>query len=234
MSKFRRRAGQNVRNLAIKRRLKAIFSFLGAVVVVIFPLFLVKIFNNLLRQISSGNPSLASFVNWQIPILFYTLFIFIALGLVFNGIHFWRMANRAVQGAKGEEDIGKELIQLEREGWQIEYGMLLGNGLGDADIFCVSPKDRAYVVDVKSHRGKIVTDGQYLSRRMGKSTHQFEKDFLEVAMKQALQVKKQKKINFVTPILAFSQAKVSIPSEKLRGVYVVDKSGLLSLLKSLG
>ena len=53
-------------------------------------------------------------------------------------------------------------------------------------------------------------------------------------MKQALQVKKQKNLNFVTPIIAFSNAKVSVSLEQLQNVYVVEKARLIQLLKSLG
>jgi cysteine synthase len=123
---------------------------------------------------------------------------------------------------------------LEREGWQIEYGMRLGNRLGDADIVCVSPQNNAYVIDVKSHRGEVFADGAVLSRRMGTQTYPFEKNFLAQAMQQALQVKQQKGLSFVTPIVAFSNAKVSISSGKLQKVYVVSKSQLIPLLKSLG
>ena len=122
---------------------------------------------------------------------------------------------------------------LEKEGWQIEYGMYLGNKLGDADIVCISPQAKAFVIDVKSHRGKIIVQEKQLARRMGNVIHPFEKDFVSQAMKQALQVKKQKNLKFVTPIVAFSQAKVSVPNGKLQNVYVVEKSRLVGLLKSL-
>jgi hypothetical protein len=69
---------------------------------------------------------------------------------------------------------------------------------------------------------------------MGKTNYPFEKDFIAQTMKQALQVGRQEGLKFVTPILAFSEAKVSIPSNRLRKVYVVEQSRLASLLKSLG
>jgi len=53
-------------------------------------------------------------------------------------------------------------------------------------------------------------------------------------LKQALQVKEQKNLNFVTPIVAFSNAKILVPTGKLKKVYVVEKSRLVTLLKSLG
>ena len=233
MPKVRRQAGQNIRELALKRRVKAIASFISAGFVIFFPFFLIKTFENFLRQLSSLNSSQQQ-SSLHLPPIFYALFIIVALGLVANGVFLWKRANHADQGAKGEEDTAEEIFQLEQEGWQIEYGMRLSNKLGDVDIVCVSPQNKAYVIDVKSHRGEVTTDGKQLYRRMGKTTYPFEKNFLNQAMKQALQVKEQKGLGFVTPIVAFSNAKVLVPPGKLQKVYVVEKSRLVSLLKSLG
>ena len=233
MPKVRRQAGQNIRELALKRRVKAIASFISAGFVIFFPFFLIKTFENFLRQLSSLNSSQPQ-SSLHLPPIFYTLFIIVALGLVANGVFLWKRANHADQGAKGEEDTAEEIFQLEQEGWQIEYGMRLSNKLGDVDIVCVSPQNKAYVIDVKSHRGEVTTDGKQLYRRMGKTTYPFEKNFLNQAMKQALQVKEQKGLGFVTPIVAFSNAKVLVPPGKLQKVYVVEKSRLVSLLKFLG
>lgn len=233
MSKVNRRAGQNIRELAVKRRLKAIASFVSAGCVFLFPLFLVNAFEKLLKPLSSLNPSHPQ-SSLNLPPTFYAMVVILPLGLVANGVFLWKRANRADQGAKGEEETAQEIGHLEQEGWQVEYGMRLGNRLGDADIVCISPQNKAYVIDVKSHRGEITTDGKQLYRRMGKTTYPFEKNFLDQAMKQALQVKKQKDLNFVTPIVAFSNAKVLVPTGKSNKVYVVEKSRLVSLLKSLG
>ena len=233
MPKVRRQAGQNIRELALKRRVKAIASFISAGFVIFFPFSLTKTFENFLRQLSSLNSS-QSQSSLHLPPIFYALFIIVALGLVANGVFLWKRANHADQGAKGEEDTAEEIFQLEQEGWQIEYGMRLSNKLGDVDIVCVSPQNKAYVIDVKSHRGEVTTDGKQLYRRMGKTTYPFEKNFLNQAMKQALQVKEQKGLGFVTPIVAFSNAKVLVPPGKLQKVYVVEKSRLVSLLKFLG
>ncbi len=154
--------------------------------------------------------------------------------MVANGSFLWKRANHADQGAKGEEDTAQEISQLAQLGWQVDYGMRLGSGLGDADIVCISPQNKAYVIDVKSHRGEVTTDGKQLYRRMGKTTYSFEKSFLKQAMKQALQVKKQKNLSFVTPIVSFSDAKVSVPSSRIQNVYVIEKLKLVPLLKSLG
>jgi Nuclease-related domain len=233
MSKRGRRAGQNIRELELKRRTKAIYSFGSAVVVVSLPFILVRLFEPFLKPFNASVPPQKQ-LSLNLPPIYYILFLVLALLLVANGIYYWKRASHAAQGAKGEEDVSRELSQLEREGWKIEYGMRLGNGLGDADIVCISPRDKAYVIDVKSYKGEVMVDGEKLHRRMGKTKYPFEKDFVAHMMKQALQVRKQKGLTFVTPILAFSEAKVSVPSNSLRKVHIVEKSRLVSLLKSLG
>lgn len=234
MPKLNHQAGENVREMALKRRIKAITCFASAGFVALFPFLFVKIFDDFLKKISSLNSSQTPSSTLHIPVAFYAFFIFVALGLIINGIYLWKRANHADQGAKGEEDIAQLMTQLNQEKWQIEYGMSLGNGLGDADIICISPRGKAYVIDVKSHRGEVITDGKQLYKQIGKSSYPFEKNFLKQAMKQALQVKKQKNLNFVIPIVAFSNAKVSVSSEQLQNVYVVDKARLIPLLRSLG
>lgn len=233
MSKSGRRAGQNIRKLAVKRRAKAIASFASAGLLVVFPLFLARAFEVLFKEISSisssQQPSSPKF-----SLIVYALFVISALGLVANGAFLWKRANHAAQGAKGEEEIAQVMLQLEKSGWQVEYGTRLEGGLGDADVICVSPQNNAYVIDVKSHRGEVIADGKQLLRRMGRLTYLFEKNFLSQAMRQAFQVRNQKNLSFVTPVVAFSNAKVSLSSNKLKGVYVVEKSRLVLLLSSLG
>jgi Nuclease-related domain len=233
MPKVTRRAGQNIRELAFRRRVKAVTFFISAGLVLFLPFFWVRTYENFLRRISSLHSAQPQ-SSLNLPPIFYAMFAIAALGLVSNGIFLWKRANHADQGAKGEEDTAQAIVQLEQEGWRIDYGMRFSNKLGDADIVCISPQNKAYVIDVKSHKGEVTTDGRQLYRRMGKTTYPFEKNFLEQAMKQALQVKKQKGLGFVTPIVAFSDAKVLVSSDKLQNVYVVEKARLVALLKSLG
>ena len=232
MPKLDRKGGQNIRELAFRRRLKAITSFVTAGSIIVLPLVLTKPFDRLLRQILSGNPSQAQSTLNFLPV-FYIFFVLMALGLIANGAFLWKGANHADQGAKGEEDIAQALSILESQGWQLEYGMRLGNGVGDLDVFCVSPNGKAFAIEVKSHRGEVITEGQELLRRMGNKKYPFEKNFIAQAMKQALKIKQQKDLPFVTPILAFSTARVSIQGDKFKNVYIVEKAKLVSLLKSL-
>ncbi len=236
MPKRNRRPGQNIRELERKRRIRAIYSFASAALLVCLPFFLTRLFEPFLNSWKASFPLQKQFSLHFSPIFYYVFFVFffvLALLLVANGLYYWKRATHAAQGAKGEEDTARELSQLEYEGWTIEYGMRLGNRLGDADIVCISPEGKAYVIDVKSHKGEVVVYGEQLYRRMGKTNYPFEKDFINQTVKQALQVRKQKGLKFVTPILVFSQAKVSVRSNRLRQVYVVEKAKLVSLLKSL-
>ena len=207
-------AGRNIRELALNRRIKAISYFISAFFV-FFGSFVV-------------------ILNFKFSPIFYLLFMIIALWLIANGAYLWKRANHADQGAKGEEDIAQALSILESQGWQLEYGMRLGNGVGDLDVFCVSPNGKAFAIEVKSHRGEVISDGQELFRRMGNKKYPFEKNFITQTMKQALKIKQQKDLDFVIPILAFSTARVSIQGDKFKNVYIVEKAKLVSLLKSLG
>lgn len=121
-SRVSRRAGQNIRELALKRRAKSVVSFIAAVFVLVFPFILVKSFEDFLKSLSSLSSSEPqAYLN--LPFTFYALFGILSLGLFANGIYFWKRANHADQGAKGEEEIGLQVSGLEREGWTIEYGI---------------------------------------------------------------------------------------------------------------
>ncbi len=229
MPKANRQAGQNIRALAIKRRTKAIASFISAGFVAILPFLLTGLFNDFLQRLPSARPP----VPLSLPPIAHLAFIALSLGLVANGMYLWKRADHADQGAKGEEDVALEMRSLQQHNWKVEYNLRLEGGLGDADIVCISPGNKAFVIDVKSHRGEIVADGDKLSRRMGQNVYPFEKDFLKQATRQAVQVKKQKKLEFVTPIIAFSNARVSLRKNPFQKVYVVEKTQLVKLLRSL-
>jgi hypothetical protein len=233
MPKLSRKGGQNIRELALRRRVKAVGSFIAAGFIVVIPFLLAKTFDKFFKQISSVNPTQAQNTLNFLPV-FYIFLVLMALVLIANGAFLWKRANHADQGAKGEEDIAQAVSILESQGWQLEYGMRLGNGVGDLDVFCVSPNGKAFAIEVKSHRGEVISDGQELFRRMGNKKYPFEKNFITQAMKQALKIKQQKDLDFVTPILAFSTARVSIQGDQFKNVYVVEKAKLVSLLKSLG
>lgn len=160
-------------------------------------------------------------------------------GFALAGLNFWQArsllirAKQADQGAAGEEEIAKLLAALKPRRWQIEYG-IVERSVGDIDVFLLSPKGKAFTIDVKSHRGMVRTDGKQLYRQYGQDRKFFEKDFLKQAKRQALAIKELKQLRFVTPIVAFSSARVNVGKEPIEGVYVVGKQDLLNCLRSLG
>jgi hypothetical protein len=234
MLKSHRKAGENIRKLAAKRKFKAAIAFTSAIFSVGGSIYLNNAFKDLANQLltisstsSNTNPPDFSYV-------FYGVGLMLALGFVSQGLFLWKRAQQAEQGAQGEEAIAQILLPLTQEGWQFEYGLMLGKGLGDADIIGLSPKGKGFVIDVKSHGGEVKVEGDRLFRRYGRKTYPFEKDFLASSMKQAYQVKELKKLAFVTPIVAFSRANVNVSTDKVKGVYVVGRSQLIPLLKKLG
>ena len=232
MPKSKGRAGRNIRLLAFSRRYKAVYAFVGAGFIVYMPFALAKLIEGFRSLFTDTNPELAE--SPAMPVVVYGVAIALAIYLVINGIRLWKGADRADQGAKGEEDVANELRELAASGWQIEYGQRLGKGLGDIDIICVSPRGKTYAIDVKSLRCTVVTDGKKLYRRMGEQRYSFEKVFLSQVTKQALQVKKKRGVKFVTPIVVFSNARVAISANKVKHVHVVEKPQLVSLLTRLG
>jgi hypothetical protein len=213
-------AGQNVRQMAFRRRFQSLQAFVGAG---ILPLLVVFMF-----------PVLAIGLGFIAAILIVAIAVFGALGFIFRGIDLWQAANRADQGAKAEEGVAEVLSPLATEGWEFHYGMRLDQGLGDADVVCLSPQKKTYVIDVKSHRGTVIFQDHRLHRRMGRTIYSFKKDFLQIVMKQALQVRDRNKVEFVTPLLVFTRAQLAVSQKKIRGVYVVTQENLVTKLQELG
>ncbi|BAW97340.1 hypothetical protein NIES970_22910 [[Synechococcus] sp. NIES-970] len=213
-------AGQNVRRLAFQRRVQSWRAFGAAVGL---PILVVFMF-----------PVLAIGLGFIAAIVIVAIAAFGALGFIFRGLDLWQAANRAVQGARAEEKVAEILKELEPKGWAFEYGMRLDHGLGDADVICVSPQQKTYVIDVKSHKGTIIFQDHRLCRRMGRTIYPFKKDFLQIVMKQALQVRERKKLDFVTPLLVFTRAQLAVSHKKIRGVYVIAQADLVTKLQELG
>ena len=100
------------------------------------------------------------------------------------------LANRADQGASGEEDVAGLLQELENLGWKVEYNISLQHW-GDADAFARSPNGRCFVIDTKTNKGGVFFDGTVLKRRYGKDIYDFSngKDLLKAVKGQAAAVK---------------------------------------------
>jgi hypothetical protein len=207
--------------MARQRRMKAVLGFAIAVFWVLLPWVLPWFFQFFLPTVAFSLPAWVN-LGCLVPASFSYL----------QAQQLWRKANRADQGAAGEEAIAAVLTSLQSEGWQIEYGVR-DRSVGDVDVFLLSPQGRAYTIDVKSHRGEVRSDGKQLYRQYGRSQYPFEKNFLNQAKRQAVAIKKLKQLSFVTPVVAFSQARVEVEQNPIAGVYVVGKQDLVKCLRSL-
>ncbi len=150
-----------------------------------------------------------------------------------NGQHLMKRAGDAQRGANAETEVAALLRPLQRQGWQVEYNLLIKRW-GDVDLVLYSPKGNWYIVDVKSHGGTKVYENGRLRKRYGRDTHDFEEGNLIAKVKgQAKEVRSVKRAPWVTALLCFSRGDVHIPGNKASGVYVVTASDLVSTLLQL-
>ena len=157
----------------------------------------------------------------------------IALPLIEEGKKFWKSSRNFDQGACGEEKTQQVLKSLIKSGWIAEYNLRLPQ-VGDIDVWLRSPKGVNFILDVKSHSTEVLLDGDVLKRRYYGKLQDFEKDFLAQIAKEVTAIKKAKKLTNVTPIVVFSDAKVSFShNKKIRGAYVMELGNLVSGLQEL-
>lgn len=157
----------------------------------------------------------------------------IALPLIEEGKKFWQSSRNFDQGAYGEEKTQQVLESLIKSGWIAEYNLRLPQ-VGDIDVWLQSPKGVNFILDVKSHSTEVLLDGDVLKRRYYGTLRNFEKDFLAQIAKQVTAIKKAKKLTNVTPVVVFSEAKVSFSNKKkIRGAYVMELGNLVSGLQEL-
>lgn len=209
------RAGANVRQMAKKRRFKAVMTAIWAAGLTLLLLVL------LITLSTAGGVS--------IPVWAYILCLLPLGKAALDVDYLLKRARQADQGAAGEEAIATLLSPLVEKGWTIEYGVEDAS-VGDIDVFLLSPRGKAYTIDVKSHRGLVRFNGQQLYRCHGQTRTPFEKDFLLQAQKQAIAMKNLRSLASVTPIVAFSQARVEVGQAAIAGVYVLGKHDLLRRL----
>ena len=214
------KAGRNIRQMARKRRNDAFLRFGGAGVLFIAPVSLYPFL---------GTTGLG--------VLVYVSCIVGAVVLYQKGWDYWKRANRADRGAKGEETVALLLRELQREGWSIEYNVPVPK-YGDADAFLRSPSGSCFVVDSKAHGGVVFFNGTKLMRRYGKEVYEFDnnKDLLKAVKGQAVYLKERKGVRYVTPILCFTKAELDIQAidNKVDGVHAIKQESLVRLLKRLG
>lgn len=212
-----KRAGKPLRRHAQQLRTKALYSYCAATGWVLLPL--------LVYAIAPFDP------------LFLVAVLLIGalmtLPSIEEGKQFWKSSQNFDRGACGEEKTQQVLESLVQSGWVAEYNLRLPQ-VGDIDVWLQSPKGVNFILDVKSHSTEVLLDGDVLKRRYYGKLQDFEKDFLAQIAKQVTAIKKAKKLTNITPVVVFSNAKVSFSNnKKIRGAYVMELGNLVSGLQEL-
>lgn len=218
MNSSRRRAGQSTYDLANKRHKSRVWLSAVVVAVVLFDIYL---FVHSIDLGISRVGMIALFLFTQLPLALFSA---------------WDRAiqqqeRRAIRGARGEETIGSILNGL-GEGFVVIHDV--DTPFGNIDHIVISEKTGVFLIETKSHGGRVST-------RNGKlfvNGHNPEKDFIRQVLKNThwLRDKVQAALNmqvWVTPILVFTTAFVE-PMPTVRGVTVVNKRYLLTAFEGPG
>ncbi|MGL5083056.1 MAG: nuclease-related domain-containing protein [Microcoleaceae cyanobacterium] len=168
----------------------------------------------------------------RVGLLIYGGCLVAAYSLLREGQRSMQRADNALAGARAEGEVAALVHLLVVQGWHVEHNFILK--WGDADVVLQSPLGNSFVIDVKSHRGTIILDGDYLKRRMGDGTYDFQEGNLINKVKgQAVETKRLKQLGWVTALLCFTQAEIQIKEQPIQGVYVVSKQNLIDILRRL-
>ena len=210
-------AGKSLRRHAKQLRAKALYRYGAATGLVLLPL--------LVYAVAPFDPLFL--------VAALVIGALIALRLIEKGKKFWNESQRYDRGACGEEKIQEVLESLIQSGWIAEYNLRLPQ-VGDIDVWLRSPKGVNFILDVKSHSTVVLLDGDVIKRQSYGKLRDFEKDFLAQIAKEVTAIKKSKKLTKVTPVVVFSDAKVSFSNKKkIRGAYVMELGNLVSGLQEL-
>lgn len=156
------------------------------------------------------------------------LFLFIPLMFVYRLMY--RKASGTLQGLEGENDIKDEFPKLP-PGYTFVRNIETENQ-GNFDYVILGPTG-IWMVEVKSHKGYVTFNGDTLLRY----GQPFEKDFLKQTYRESKVLEKmiQEQLHMsipVQPILVFSnpQAHMKLGQRTYKGVYVIQRSWLMSLI----
>ena len=149
-----------------------------------------------------------------------------------KGVHFRKRERHAAQGAKGEDQIARILEKLPGE-WAIFHD--IPTGFGDIDHVLISPTKGVFVLETKSHRGRVTLadDGKGLLVN-GRAP---EKDFVKQCHRNLFWVRDrvQDAIGiehcepWITTAIVFPNAFVEV-RKPIRGVEIINARYLAMFL----
>ena len=144
--------------------------------------------------------------------------------------HVHKREKDAGRGAKAEEQVGEILESLDQEHFKVFHDVVLG--YGNIDHIVLRRDGAVFVVETKSHSGKISHDGSNLLR----NGRPLEKDFVRQTLGNALTLGKhlgayaQRQV-WVTGILCFTRGFVQVRGA-IKGVQVINVKWLSNSIES--
>ncbi len=209
-------AGKSTREGTRKKRNNAIYYSLFAIAVIVIAYLLIT--NNKVLGLGGGVVLALLFVMRLAPDILEK----------FLGTN-KKQERHYSQGAKGEEQVGELLAQLGTDyvimhDWTSPYGNI--------DHIVYDKTGNIFILETKSHFGKVTANGDQLLR----NGHTFEKDIIKQALSNSYWVKEKVEARlgcnaWVTPVLVFTNAFVTF-GKPIKGVYYINKKYLLQFLQT--
>jgi predicted RNA-binding Zn-ribbon protein involved in translation (DUF1610 family) len=204
-------AGKSARDMALKRELKA----MGIAAVMLLLLWF-------------WSQNMASISQLGLPVVIALVFGFTSVmkRLEKKGSHYKKRSGDAERGARGEEKVEEKIMELP-DGYE-SFHDLVFDGF-NIDHVIVGPTG-VYVVETKSHSGKVIANGDVLLLN-GRTP---EKDFINQTWSQTYHIRNLLKEHTgkdwpVKPVLCFSRAFVEV-RRPVKGVEVVNGGYLTKLI----
>lgn len=214
----KRRAGKSTREMANKRRKSALWIAIVGIGILI----VVALVVNNAKALGIGG------IGILVLLIFSRVFGDILDKQVANKL---KLEKRAIRGSKAEEKIGELLDELPEN----EYYVLndIESPYGNIDHIVIGKNTGIFLLETKAHGGKVETDGETLLVN-GKFP---EKNFVSQALQNSYWLRDQisefvGSKPWIIPIIVFTNAFVP-QSKPIKGVYVVNKKYLTSLMNRL-
>jgi hypothetical protein len=215
-TQFSKKAGESTFSIAKKWRRIGIIS--GIFLIIVLIAFMV---------IFQLNKTIFHNMNLVIPLFCGFIIVGIFTVIIIN-----KLADRWQNyrhGAIAEEFVGKILENLSQDYLVLNDIQL---GYGNIDHFVIGKNGCLYMIETKSHRGKVAIEGDNL-RINNKRT---EKDFIKQTQRNSFDVRDEIAsilgVNLnVTPVLVFTNAYVPFRAN-IKGVFIMNKKTLLKFILS--
>lgn len=149
---------------------------------------------------------------------------------------------RNARRSESDLDALLKLLRKELKGWHFKYRVVLpsadSKNEGDIDVIAISPDKNNFIIELKSHIGKIIWNSELkkLCQQLGKDPEPkpFKRDFFNDLNKQAKLLRNAWDLSqSPNKVLIFWRAEVRISSKKRlqRGVKISEKSRIVKDLE---